>query len=193
MVITVYSFEPDPGQCASDNVSLEIQVIPINQLSIDIDLSSEAFSENQVSVINVSGGTVTYEFQLNNGDWIEEITFSKLQGCEEYEIRVRETSGCSNIVVDNFRVLDHPKFFTPNGDCRNDSWNMECLKDQVGARISIFDCYGKLLASINPICLGWYGTYNGTFMPTNDYWFRVEYLNKEGHPKVFTSNFTLKR
>jgi len=192
-VTTFYSFEPNPGQCASDNVSLEIQVIPISQLSIDIDLSSEAFSENQVAVINVSGGTGAYEFQLNNGDWVEENTFSQLQGCEEYEIRVREISGCSNIAIENFRVLDYPKFFTPNGDSRNDSWNIECLKDQVGARISIYDRYGKLLASINPSRLGWDGTYNGAFMPTNDYWFRVEYLNKEGQPKVFTSNFTLKR
>ncbi|WP_236611988.1 lectin-like domain-containing protein [Psychroflexus gondwanensis] len=192
-VTTFYSFEPNPGQCASDNVSLEIQVIPISQLSIDIDLSSEAFSENQVAVINVFGGTGAYEFQLNNGDWVEENTFSQLQGCEEYEIRVREISGCSNIAIENFRVLDYPKFFTPNGDSRNDSWNIECLKDQVGARISIYDRYGKLLASINPSRLGWDGTYNGAFMPTNDYWFRVEYLNKEGQPKVFTSNFTLKR
>jgi gliding motility-associated-like protein len=80
-----------------------------------------------------------------------------------------------------------------NGDSRNASWNIECLKDQVGARIRIYDRYGKLLASINPSRLGWDGTYNGAFMPTNDYWFRMEYLNKEGQPKVFTSNFTLKR
>jgi len=193
MVTTVYLFEPDPGQCASDNVSLEIQVIPISQLFIDIDLSSEAFSENQVAVINVSGGTGAYEFQLNNGDWREENTFSNLQGCEDYEIRARETSGCSNIAIVNFRVLDYPKFFTPNGDFRNDSWNIECLKDQAEARISIYDRYGKMLAFINPSSLGWDGTYNGAFMPTNDYWFRVEYLNKEGQPKVFTSNFTLKR
>lgn len=138
-VTTFYSFEPNPGQCASDNVSLEIQVIPISQLSIDIDLSSEAFSENQVAVINVSGGTGAYEFQLNNGDWVEENTFSQLQGCEEYEIRVREISGCSNIAIENFRVLDYPKFFTPNGDSRNDSWNIECLKDQVGARVYFYE------------------------------------------------------
>jgi gliding motility-associated-like protein len=50
-----------------------------------------------------------------------------------------------------------------------------------------------MLAFINPSSLGWDGTYNGAFMPTNDYWFRVEYLNKESQPKVFTSNFTLKR
>jgi hypothetical protein len=143
MLTTVYLFELDFGRCASDNVSLKIQVIAISQLFIDIDLSSEAFSENQVAVINVSGGTGAYEFQLNNGDWREENTFSNLQGCEDYEIRARETSGCSNIAVVNFRVLDYPKFFTPNGDFRNDSWNIECLKDQAEARISIYDRYGK--------------------------------------------------
>jgi gliding motility-associated-like protein len=129
---------------------------------------------------------------LNNGDWIGENTFSNLQGCEEYEIRARETSGCSNIAVVNFRVLDYPKFFTANGDFRNYSWNIECLKDQAEAGISIYDCYGKILAFINSSYSGWDGTYNSAFMPTNNYWFRVEYLNKEGQLKVFTSNFHLK-
>ncbi len=193
LATTIYSFDSNPGQCASDNTIIEIQVIPISQLSIEIDLISEPFNNNQTVAIRVTGGTGIYEFQLDDGPWIEDNNFSDLTGCEEYKIRARETSGCSNIAIDSFRVLDYPKFFTPNGDAKNDIWNIECLKDQVGARISIYDRYGKIVASLDPSRFGWDGNYNNTLMPTNDYWFKVEYLSRDGTPRVYMSHFTLKR
>ena len=108
-------------------------------------------------------------------------------------VRARETSGCSNIAVEVFRILEYPNFFTPNGDTKNDRWNIDCLRDQVGARVSIYDRYGKILAVIDPSRFGWDGVYNNALMPTSDYWFKVEYLSQDGLPIVFASHFTLKR
>jgi gliding motility-associated-like protein len=62
------------------------------------------------------------------------------------------------------------------------------------AKIYIFDRYGKLLKQLSPSSAGWDGTYNGKQMPTNDYWFRVEYTEpSNGARKEFKANFTLKR
>jgi gliding motility-associated-like protein len=36
---------------------------------------------------------------------------------------------------------------------------------------------------------GWDGTYNGENMPTDDYWFRIQFSDG----RVETGNFTLKR
>ncbi|WP_405302140.1 T9SS type B sorting domain-containing protein, partial [Kordia sp.] len=45
-----------------------------------------------------------------------------------------------------------------------------------------------------PAGIGWDGTFNGSPMPSQDYWFRVEYVDPfDGSPKEFINHFTLKR
>ncbi|MEM9680773.1 MAG: T9SS type B sorting domain-containing protein, partial [Bacteroidota bacterium] len=190
---TTYTFTSGAGQCAVETVELQIQVIPISELSIEVELISEPFSDNQTVVATVTGGTGVYEYQLDGGLWLEENTFSGVTGCEEHIIRARETSGCSNIASGTFRILEYPKFFTPNGDTFNDIWNIDCLRDQVGAKVTIFDRYGKILTVIDPSRFGWDGTYNDARMPSNDYWFKAEYFDENGSSRVFTSHFALKR
>lgn len=92
----------------------------------------------------------------------------------------------------NILVIGYPKYFTPNGDTYNDTWNIFDLKNQLASRIYIFDRYGKLLKDISPKGLGWDGTYIGQPMPADDYWFTVEY-SEQGITKKFKSHFSLKR
>jgi large repetitive protein len=83
-------------------------------------------------------------------------------------------------------------FFTPNNDGYHDTWNIIGIADNPTAKIYIFDRYGKLLKQLSPTGRGWDGTYNGRPMPSNDYWFRVEY-REDGIEKEFRGHFTLKR
>jgi gliding motility-associated-like protein len=192
METTTYSFDANPNQCA-DTATIQIEITPISELTIEVNLTSEPFELNQTAVITVTGGTGSYEYQIDNSIWREQNVFSGLRDCRDYVFRARETTRCSNIAVENIRVLQYPNFFTPNGDGINDVWNIDCLKDQAAARIIIFDRFGKKLTSIRPSEFGWDGMYNGATMPSSDYWFRLEYLSKEGLPKIFKSHFTLKR
>jgi large repetitive protein len=62
--------------------------------------------------------------------------------------------------------------------------------------VTIFDRYGRLLKSYyGPLNRkngeGWDGTYQGTKLPTGDYWYKVKLNNKEG--SVLVGNFTLYR
>src|SRR5690606_26054187 len=57
--------------------------------------------------------------------------------------------------------LFFPKFFTPNNDSYNDSWQAFPLIKQHIGNIHIFNRYGKLLTTISPYDTGWDGTYNG--------------------------------
>ncbi|MFK7831824.1 MAG: T9SS type B sorting domain-containing protein [Winogradskyella sp.] len=58
----------------------------------------------------------------------------------------------------------------------------------------MFDRYGKLLKQLSPTGTGWDGTFNGSMMPTSDYWFTVEYTEPgTTEPKEFRAHFTLKR
>ncbi|MCA0131701.1 lectin-like domain-containing protein [Winogradskyella alexanderae] len=189
---TTYTFTPDPNQCAIET-TLTIEVIPISELALEVEVISEPFAQNQSVVATVIGGAGNYQYRLDDGSWQEQNSFNNVNGCEEHVIRVREASGCSNVALEEFRILKFPKFFTPNGDEFNPFWNIDCLNDQPGAEVSIFDRYGKLLKVISTQGLGWDGTFNGRPMPTNDYWFRVEYLLADGSQTSFSSHFTLKR
>ncbi len=191
-ITTEYIFTPNPNQCASV-IEIEIEVLPVNELELSIELISEPFSDNQIVVAVATGGDGMYEYQLDNGVWTTQNTFSNIRGCDERVIRARQINNCSIDAIEIFRVLDYPKFFTPNGDGFNDLWNIECLINQTNAQIYIFDRFGKLLKTISPRGTGWNGTYNGAPMPTSDYWFRVDYLGNDGSSRTFTSHFTLKR
>ena len=78
---------------------------------------------------------------------------------------------------------------------------MTGLENQSGAVIYIFDRYGKLLTQIKPNRKGWDGTFHGKNMPSNEYWFKIEFketlIDQEGsefkQPAVYTGHFTLKR
>jgi gliding motility-associated-like protein len=91
-------------------------------------------------------------------------------------------------------VIDYPKFFTPNQDGYNDTWNITALENQPNSKIYIFDRYGKFLKQISTSGIGWDGTYNGAEMPSTDYWFKLEYTDLDtGNLKIFKAHFSLKR
>jgi gliding motility-associated-like protein len=90
--------------------------------------------------------------------------------------------------------MDYKKYFTPNGDGNNESWNIVGIERQPTAKIYIFDRYGKLLKQLDPSGPGWDGTYRGVQMPSDDYWFVVEFTEPTtGQKKEFRSHFSLKR
>ncbi|MFD1286147.1 T9SS type B sorting domain-containing protein, partial [Mesonia ostreae] len=137
-----------------------------------------------------------YEFSVDNGPWVDlgedgSLIIDGLSG-GEHEVIGRDQGGCgATLKIISF--IDYPKFFTPNEDGYNDRWNILGLSNQLDAKIYIFDRYGKLLKQLSPSSPGWDGTFNGTPMPSNDYWFRVEYTDIDGTRKEFKANFTLKR
>jgi gliding motility-associated-like protein len=189
---TTYTFTPNPNQCSVET-TLTIQVLPIAELTVAVELISIPFDDNQSVRVLVTGGTGNYEYKLDNETWVQDPFFTRISGCQDHVMAVRETSGCSNIAIATFRIFEFPKFFTPNGDGINDVWNIGCLDNQTNANITIFDRYGKILKVINPARSGWDGSYNGELMPTNDYWFKLDYLDDAGAARTFSSHFTLKR
>ena len=190
-VTTTYTFTPDNGQCA--NITTEtIEVNPFNNLEITVENISEAFDSNQIIQVSVIGGSDNYEYQLDGGIWQNSSVFQNVVGCYEHIVKVRDTEGCSNEPESSITILDYPKFFTPNADGFNDFWNIKCLENQT-AIISIFNRHGKLLRQLKTTSPGWNGTYNGKLLPTNDYWFIVDYYDKQGNKKQFSSHFTLRR
>jgi len=90
-------------------------------------------------------------------------------------------------------VMEFPKFFTPNSDGYNDTWNIKCLRDDPSALVSIFDRFGKLLFQFRPSRSAWNGSFNGELLTANDYWFEVNYMSSNGVETQYRSHFSLRR
>ena len=191
LITTTYTFTPDDGQCAALTTTT-VEVNPINFLEIAVENISQPFDSNQMIAVNVNGGSGNYEYQLDEGNWQSNSIFQNIVGCEQHNVKVRDFEGCSNTAEAYINIIDYPKFFTPNGDGYNDFWNIPCLENQT-AIVSIFNRQGKLLRTIKTTNPGWNGTYKGSMMPANDYWFLVTYLDENGIEKQFRSHFSLRR
>jgi gliding motility-associated-like protein len=178
----------------SQNTTVEA----INPPLFNVDVLSPAFSGNNRVQVNTIQGSGDFEFQLDDGPWLplspgQDFVLFENVSDGVHIIRGRDLSGCGIYEV-QFTVLGFSPFFTPNADGINDYWNIRALQNQPEARIYIFDRYGKLIYEANPLLIGWGGTYQGRQMPSQDYWFRVEFTDPQtNNPAVFSGHFTLKR
>ena len=185
-----YVFTPDAPQCATAK-TINVTVNPSDTLVSISWTVTEAFSKNQVVTI-AALNSGNYVYQLDSGPFQTSPVFENV-AIGPHSITVQDVNGCSiPITDDNVLVVGYPKYFTPNGDGYNDTWNIATLSEQLNSRIYIFDRYGKLLKDIGPNDSGWDGTYIGQPMPADDYWFTVEYV-EENLVKTYKSNFSLKR
>ena len=190
---TLYTFMPNPGQCA-DSTTMTIIINTINPLTIDVTNLSEEFDANQVISVTASGGSGTYEYQLDGGTWQINSTFEFETGCEEHILAIRDAIDmCSTQPETTIKVMAYPKFFTPNGDGFNDTWNIKCLSNDSSAMIYLYDRYGKLLFQFKPSQNAWNGTFNGMILASTDYWFVADYQNSNGAETQYKSHFSLRR
>ena len=153
--------------------------------SLVIDQSA-AFSDDPRVTITVVGGDGPFSYQLDHSPFQSSNVFYNLSA-GTHTIKVVDAY-CTDLTT-TVTIINYPKFFTPNGDGYNETWNIEGVGN---AKIGIFDRYGKLLKQISTTGLGWDGTYNGKLLPANDYWFTINYL-ENGSDKSFKAHFALKR
>ncbi|WP_243878660.1 T9SS type B sorting domain-containing protein [Winogradskyella pelagia] len=174
--------------CLSDDTALVEESGPPD---LDAELVSEAFTGSNV-IQALATGQGVYEYSLDGGPWQEEGVFLDVRpGIRT--VSARDVNGCGVASVE-VQVIDYPRFFTPNGDGNNDTWNIVGLAGQPNAKIYIFDRYGKLIKQLSPGGSGWDGTFNGNRMPTSDYWFTLAYDEPlTGQRKELNAHFTLKR
>jgi gliding motility-associated-like protein len=177
----------------SSQASIEESSVP----DFEIQVISPPFSRDPIVEVRNINGSGSFEFRLDDGNWVslgdsESLRFSGFP-FGQHQISGRDILGCG-VRIKDFQVIGYRSFFTPNQDGHNDRWNIPSLKNQRDALVLIYDRYGKLLYKFRPGELGWDGTYNGKTLPSNDYWFSVEYTDpRTGKQSIFRGNITLKR
>jgi len=159
---------------------------------LEIEYSDAFENPTYIKVTVLGAGSGNYNYQLDNGGYQDSNIFYNVTP-GEHTISVIDLTGNCNPAPLTAIIINYPKYFTPNGDNYHETWN---IKDLVltnpNTPIFIFDRFGKLIKQITPSTNGWDGTYTGKPLPSDDYWFTVDY-DEKGIRKTFKSHFSLKR
>lgn len=205
-----YAKPPYPGieSCSASSIVWTVKAPPkvvvegadetgmINSMEVD----EKGYAPIVLGVLDGGTSTVTdgYEFAIDNSAFQPSSQFYNVPIGEHVAYARNIKTGCSASI--KFSVFGYPKYFTPNGDGYNDTWNIPGLKGHSEARIYIYDKSGRLLKQLSPHTEGWDGTWNGKQMPSTDYWFTVEFVNdyktpdeRNGRKVSYKGHFSLKR
>jgi len=169
----------------TSSTSCVFETINFNIIEAEDPLIEKIESDgNNIVVETINSGNFLYSldgiiFQTSN-------VFTNVDG-GLYTIYVKNEY-CSNIVNQQHLHFYIPKFFTPNNDGKNDTFNLSGMEYFSSSYISIYDRYGKLLKNSINSQFYWDGTYNGQPMPSSDYWYVIIVDNQK-----ITGHFTLKR
>ncbi|MDY7396244.1 T9SS type B sorting domain-containing protein [Aureibaculum sp. 2210JD6-5] len=163
-------------------------VISASNIAAFEDFQVEDATENNTVTVNVSGeGDYEYALDDASGPYQDSNIFENVTS-GIHTIYIRDKKGCGTI-EEEVSVIGFPKFFTPNGDGFNDTWQIDGVSFQPNSLIYIFDRFGKVLAKIDPQGEGWNGRYRGKLLPESDYWFKVKL--EDG--RTLKGNFSLIR
>ena len=190
-VYTVTATNPTTGCSTSKTISVsesELALLDYDDITV-YDLTGDGTNriEIQTGVDNLGIGD--YEFAFNDGSFQDSPVFEDVKpGIHKISVKDKNGCGIAEIMVS---VIGYKYFFTPNSDGINDTWQVLGISEQFQAEslIYIFDRHGRLLTQIATDGEGWDGTYNGSALPADDYWFRVNL--EDG--RSFTGNFSLIR
>ena len=153
--------------------------------SITIDPTNLGIGDYQYALINENGLQTAFQ---------DIPVFENLSG-GFYTIVIQDKNGCrpdANLIVS---VIEYPKFFTPNNDGINDTWAIKGANSTFypSAQINIFNRFGKIVAQIDVDNPGWDGTYGGKRLPSDDYWFSIMLVDRNGNARERKGNFSLLR
>ncbi|WP_178989225.1 choice-of-anchor L domain-containing protein [Winogradskyella schleiferi] len=176
----------DPNGCSS---SRTITVITSGTALIE-SVNVVGVAPNNVITIEIPDAS-NYEIALDdeNGFYQDSFVFTNVAP-GFHTVYIKDKNGCGTIEK-TISVLGFPKFFTPNGDDDNPTWQVIGTEEQFNqiTSIQIFNRYGKLITQQNTTNGGWDGTLNGKSLPSDDYWFFTQFINGE----TYTGHFALRR
>ena len=154
----------------------------------------DATQNNVITVFVTGEGTYQYSLLDENGNTT--VPYQDSSVFENvypgiYIVSIKDIKNNCGTIDDKVSVIGFPKFFTPNNDGVNDTWQVLGVSRmfQPNTKIHIYDRFGKLLKEISPTEKGWNGILNGQVLPSDDYWFSVKL--QDG--RIYKNHFSLKR
>ena len=162
---------------------------------IDPPIIDNLVISNQGNTVNVlveleEEGDFEYSSTTENGPYQSSALLIDVDATD-IQVYVRDRNGCG---MDSMRIKPDPgfpKYFTPNGDGVNDTWQVRgvVVNGETVTSIEIYDRFGKRLKTISPYGQGWDGSYQGKALFDNSFWYKANTRSNV----TFTGYFALRR
>jgi gliding motility-associated-like protein len=139
----------------------------------------------------ISGGNPPYTFGWSNSSVMEDLT---AVGEGTYYVTITDENGCS--VTDSVVIatavthINIRNAFTPNGDGKNDVWNIEYISAFPDCTVLLYNEWGQKIFESTGYDVPWDGTRNGKEMPAATYYYIIDL--KDGSTP-YTGSVTLIR
>jgi gliding motility-associated-like protein len=101
-----------------------------------------------------------------------------------YTVKAISNNGCepafASVFVRVFKKITVPTVITPNGDGKNDTWNIEALETYPECELKVFNRNGQIVFSSKGYSKPWNGGYKGYVLPSGTYYYTIDL--KDGEP-----------
>ena len=188
---TTYYVTMTRGKCtADDNFTVQVNTKPRIETIDSIGI------RDRMIVAENGFGTEPFNYGVDN-ESVDPDSEKRSLVFGVHRFYIVDALGCISEAVDYLLEAPSiypPNFFTPGpggGDGINDRWEVGGLRDVYPeATVTIYDRFGRKLIVYKGGDLGWDGTYNGTVMPSTDYWYEIDIREID---KQYVGHFTLIR
>ena len=180
----------DAGNCKATKTFTITEPTALNAITTSI-INPCVGQTNGSAGIEVSGGTPNYTYSWsNNGSTTNSIndvsegqytaTITDANGCVfQYPVSLKAEDGISCTI----RI---PEIFSPNGDGKNDKWEIRGLENYPNNNVQVFNRWGDEVFKSNPYNNDWQGNNQGSksilgqgALPASTYYFILDLGNGE--------------
>lgn len=189
--VATFSLHVTRGVCEAG----ETKTVEITRVPVVAEIDSISFRTVEIH-LDESSNSGPYKYIIDGKTEDPEVGNTLRDGLSyaTHTLMVVDQYGCHSETkfVVNTPGIKIPYFITPNGDGVNDKFVVEGLAEGFpSAEVTIFDRWGKELSTYRAgDDSDWDGVYNGSDMPSTDYWYEI---NIQDIDKVYTGHFTLLR
>ena len=112
-----------------------------------------------------------------------------------YTVTVVDANGCSNsdtVTVFIYPEINVPNGFSPNGDGKNDVWQIDFIYQFPDCEVEVYNRWGERLFYSKGYAVPFNGQYKGKDLPVGTYYYVIN-LNHPAYPNAYTSPLTIFR
>ena len=165
------------GNQASCSVEIEIFALP--EIDAGDDLQIDEGSEILIDATSNNCSQFEWYPQYNmQNPFSEDPTVSPLNSTT-YFVNVESIDGCTSsdsliVFVSQIENLEINNIITPNGDGKNDTWDINKPSIISGCKVSIFNRWGKIVWTSNNYNNNWNGeNLGGEILPDGTYYYTI--------------------
>ena len=179
------------GCTAEKNINITVDKLPVVTMPPDIDILQGG--QKQIAA-SATGANLKFKWSPSEGLSADDVIDPIAKPTKTTKYTLTITSNSCDMVYEILVTVHEepiiPNVFSPNGDGKNDTWNIKYLETLPQGIITIFNRYGQKVFNASPYNTPWDGRFNGTDVPVGVYYYIIEPNNGK---KKYTGSLTVLR